>query len=78
MAVINRGFGDRRGASDSRLPPGQTLVEDWPVLTAGPTPDIGTDEWTFTITTETGPSIGGIGPRSRRWAWRTSSPTSTA
>ena len=29
MAVINSGFGGRRGASDSRLPPGQTLVDDW-------------------------------------------------
>ena len=26
MAVVNSGFGNRRGASDARLPPGQTLV----------------------------------------------------
>lgn len=38
MAVINRGFGNRRGDSDLRLPPGQTLVDDWPALTAGLTP----------------------------------------
>ena len=54
MPVINSGFGGRRGASDARLPPGQTLVDDWPVLTAGLTPDIEAHEWTFTITTETG------------------------
>ena len=54
MAVVNLGFGGRRGSSDPRLPPGQTLVGDWPVLSAGPTPDVATDEWSFTITTETG------------------------
>ena len=63
MAVINRGFGGRRGAAHSRLPPGQTLVSDWPVLTAGLTPDIGAHEWTFTITTETGTEHG--------WDWNT-------
>ena len=62
MAVVNSGFGNRRGSSDSRLPPGQTLVGDWPVLTAGLTPDIGTDEWSFTITTETGAKHG--------WGWK--------
>jgi DMSO/TMAO reductase YedYZ molybdopterin-dependent catalytic subunit len=61
MAVINSGFGGRRGASDARLPPGQTLVDDWPVLTAGLTPDIEAHEWTFTITTETGTEHG--------WDW---------
>jgi len=61
MAVINSGFGNRRGAIDSRLPPGQTLVDDWPILTAGLTPDIGTHEWSFTITTETGAEHG--------WDW---------
>lgn len=63
MAIINRGFGGRRGTSDPRLPPGQTLVDDWPVLTAGPTPDISTDEWSFTITTEAGVQ--------HRWDWTT-------
>jgi len=61
MPVINSGFGSRRGAGNPRLPPGQTLVDDWPVLTAGLTPDIGTHEWTFTITTETGAEHG--------WDW---------
>ena len=54
MAVINRGFGNRRSTSDLRLPPGQTLVDDWPVLTAGLTADVGAHEWTISITTEAG------------------------
>ncbi len=62
MAVINRGFGARRRDHDPRLPPGQTLVHDWPVLSAGPTPTIGTDEWAFTITTESGAE--------HRWDWQ--------
>ncbi|PYG02196.1 DMSO/TMAO reductase YedYZ, molybdopterin-dependent catalytic subunit [Georgenia satyanarayanai] len=61
MGVVNRAFGGRRGRSDSRLPPGQTIVDDWPVLTAGPTPDVGAHEWSFTITTE-----GGL---EHRWDW---------
>lgn len=61
MGIINSGFGGRRGASDSRLPPGQTLVYDWPVLSAGPTPDVSEEEWSFTITTE-----GGV---EHRWNW---------
>ena len=59
--VVNSGFEGRPRASDPRLPPGQTLAEDWPVLTAGPTPDVGEHEWSFTITTE-----GGI---EHRWDW---------
>ncbi|TDN93004.1 sulfite oxidase-like oxidoreductase [Microbacterium sp. BK668] len=52
MAVFSRGFGARRRESDPRLPPGQYLTEDFPVLSAGPTPDIDLDEWRFTIRTE--------------------------
>ena len=33
-----------------RLPPGQTLVEDWPVLTYGATPDFDPATWTFEVT----------------------------
>jgi DMSO/TMAO reductase YedYZ molybdopterin-dependent catalytic subunit len=49
---VSRGFfGKRRGDVDpSRLPPGQYLVDDWPVLSAGPTPHTPLDEWTFSIT----------------------------
>ncbi len=33
-----------------RLPPGQHIVQNWPVLTYGPTPNIETDAWLFNIT----------------------------
>ena len=54
MAVFSRGFGARRRESDPRIPPGQYLTDDFPVLSAGPTPQIETDEWTFAIRTEAG------------------------
>ena len=51
MAFISRGFrGKRRSEGDSsRVPPGQHVVTDFPVLSAGPTPRISTSEWTFVI-----------------------------
>jgi DMSO/TMAO reductase YedYZ molybdopterin-dependent catalytic subunit len=51
MAPISRGFrGRRRPEVDpARVPPGQYLVGDFPVLSAGPTPRTPLDEWTFTI-----------------------------
>jgi DMSO/TMAO reductase YedYZ molybdopterin-dependent catalytic subunit len=51
MSPITRGFlGHRRPAGDpSRIPPGQYLTADFPVLSAGPTPHTPLDEWTFTI-----------------------------
>jgi len=54
MAVFSRGFGARRRESDPRLPPGQYLTEDFPVLSAGPTPVIDPGEWRFTIRSEAG------------------------
>lgn len=54
MSFITRGFSGAGRERDSRLPPGQTLVADWPVLSAGPTPDVSTDDWTFSVRTETG------------------------
>jgi DMSO/TMAO reductase YedYZ molybdopterin-dependent catalytic subunit len=54
MAFISRGFkGKRRdAASSSRVPPGQHVVNDFPVLSAGPTPHVPTSEWTFSIVGE--------------------------
>jgi DMSO/TMAO reductase YedYZ molybdopterin-dependent catalytic subunit len=54
MAFVSRGFrGKRRdGASSSRVPPGQHLVDDFPVLSAGPTPHVAMSEWTFSIVGE--------------------------
>ena len=54
MAVFSRGFGAHRRESDPELPPGQYLTEDFPVLSAGPTPRIDTADWSFSITTESG------------------------
>lgn len=34
----------------TRLPPGQHTVQNWPVLTYGPTPSIAVDAWRFHIT----------------------------
>jgi DMSO/TMAO reductase YedYZ molybdopterin-dependent catalytic subunit len=49
--AISRGFqGRRRGdAEPTRLPPGQYLTGDFPVLSAGPTPHTPLAEWDFTI-----------------------------
>ncbi len=49
---VSRGFiGKRRGGSEKaqRIPPGQYLTEDFPVLSAGPTPHLSLDRWTFKI-----------------------------
>ncbi|WP_372660237.1 sulfite oxidase-like oxidoreductase [Amycolatopsis kentuckyensis] len=53
MAVFSRGFQGRR-ERDADLPPGQYLTDDFPVLSAGPTPPVTVDDWSFTVTTETG------------------------
>ena len=53
MAVFTRGFGGRRRSEAEELPPGQYLTDGFPVLTAGPTQYVDTDDWSFTITTET-------------------------
>jgi hypothetical protein len=37
MAIISRGFAGRRSAAEAKLPPGQYLTTDFPVLSAGPT-----------------------------------------
>jgi len=48
---ISRGFrGRRRPIGDpSRIPPGQYVTTDFPVLSAGPTPHTLLQEWGFTI-----------------------------
>jgi DMSO/TMAO reductase YedYZ molybdopterin-dependent catalytic subunit len=49
--AISRGFqGRRRSDVDpSRVPPGQYVTSDFPVLSAGPTPHTPLAEWTFQI-----------------------------
>lgn len=61
MAIFSRGFTGRPRESNPDLPPGQFVTEDFPVLSAGPTPVIDTAEWSFTIATETGAV--------HRWSW---------
>jgi DMSO/TMAO reductase YedYZ molybdopterin-dependent catalytic subunit len=61
--MITRGFTGRQRPPDiaKRLPPGQSLTEDFPVLSAGPTPHIRTEDWSFTLKN---------GPRPiARWNW---------
>lgn len=62
MAIVTPGFRGRRRDRSDRLPPGQYLADDFPVLSAGPTPRIPLERWQFTITTETG------GEHSWTWA----------
>jgi DMSO/TMAO reductase YedYZ molybdopterin-dependent catalytic subunit len=51
MAPISRGFSGRRHpeVDPSRVPPGQYVVGDFPVLSAGPTPRTPLEDWTFEI-----------------------------
>ena len=47
---ISRGFRGRKSAAQSaRVPPGQHLVSDFPVLSAGPTPQTRLADWSFTL-----------------------------
>ena len=61
--MVTRGFTSRLPAADQsdRIPPGQHLVEDFPVLSAGPTPRISLDDWSFTL--KHGPRV------VMRWTW---------
>jgi DMSO/TMAO reductase YedYZ molybdopterin-dependent catalytic subunit len=61
MSVFTRGFHGRRSDDDGRLPPGQYLTDDFPVLSAGPTPQVPLDRWAFTVRTESG--------EGHAWTW---------
>jgi DMSO/TMAO reductase YedYZ molybdopterin-dependent catalytic subunit len=61
MGIISPGFLGRRSSGSAKLPPGQYLTEDFPVLSAGPTPRVRTEQWEFAVTSETG--------EVRRWSW---------
>jgi DMSO/TMAO reductase YedYZ molybdopterin-dependent catalytic subunit len=51
MPPISRGFRGRRrrDIDPARIPPGQYVVEDFPVLSAGPTPHTPLEQWTFAV-----------------------------
>lgn len=53
--MATRGFTGRPRAPAGRLPPGQTLTEDFPVLSAGPTPAVATRDWRFDL--KVGPKV---------------------
>ena len=62
---VSRGFiGKRREAGDkkNRLPPGQYFTNDFPDLSAGPTPRINPAEWMF--------SISGLVGTQKTWSWQ--------
>ena len=63
MSFVSRGFRGRRreDADPSRVPPGQYVTSDFPVLSAGPTPHRALDEWTLSITGEV--------DEDRGWTW---------
>ncbi len=60
---ISRGFRPRKrpGPLGERVPPGQHVVSDFPVLSAGPTPSTSLDAWTFAL--QEGGSL------LARWTW---------
>jgi DMSO/TMAO reductase YedYZ molybdopterin-dependent catalytic subunit len=59
--IVSRGFSGRRRRLSPGLPPGQYVTDDFPVFSAGPTPHISLDEWTFSV----------LGARSGdvSWSW---------
>ena len=63
MRIVSRGFRGRRRDDDEsgRVPPGQYLVDDFPVLSAGPTPHTPLEQWDF--------SINGSVAEPKRWTW---------
>ena len=63
MAPISRGFRGRRhaDADPARIPPGQYLTPDFPVLSAGPTPRTPLDRWSLELDGEI--------DTPRRWTW---------
>jgi DMSO/TMAO reductase YedYZ molybdopterin-dependent catalytic subunit len=63
MPIISRGFRGRRpdDVPPERVPPGQYVTRDFPVLSAGPTPHRAVDQWDFTITGEIDEPL--------RWTW---------
>jgi len=63
VSFVSRGFRGRPRdqAEAGRLPPGQHVVQDFPVLSAGPTPRTPLSEWTFSIT--------GAVDQLKNWTW---------
>ncbi|KAB1932152.1 sulfite oxidase-like oxidoreductase [Micromonospora sp. ALFpr18c] len=62
MGIVSPGFQGRPRSQEPALPPGQYLTEDFPVLSAGPTPRVSLDTWEFVIAAENGSEY--------RWSWQ--------
>src|SRR6202161_2368111 len=63
MSPVLRGFHRRHqdpAETAGRVPPGQYLTKDFPVLSAGPTPHTAVDRWSF--------SVGRVGQQ-KTWSW---------
>jgi DMSO/TMAO reductase YedYZ molybdopterin-dependent catalytic subunit len=63
MPLISRGFHGRRNeaAEAARVPPGQYVTPDFPVLSAGPTPHALLESWSFDVRGEV--------DEQRSWTW---------
>jgi DMSO/TMAO reductase YedYZ molybdopterin-dependent catalytic subunit len=63
MPRVSRGFIGRRhrDADPSRVPPGQYVTRDFPVLSAGPTPHTPLSDWSF--------AVDGAVDASASWSW---------
>jgi DMSO/TMAO reductase YedYZ molybdopterin-dependent catalytic subunit len=63
MAIINKGFRRKREAvaPAGRVPPGQYVTMDFPVLSAGPTPRVNVEEWGLTLLDR--------GGQQKTWSW---------
>jgi DMSO/TMAO reductase YedYZ molybdopterin-dependent catalytic subunit len=63
VGIVSRGFKGRRrdDVPANRVPPGQYVTPDFPVLSAGPTPQVRLEDWDFAI-------VGEI-DEPRRWTW---------
>jgi DMSO/TMAO reductase YedYZ molybdopterin-dependent catalytic subunit len=61
MGIVTPGFRGRPRDPSVKLPPGQYLTRDFPVLSTGPTPRVRRENWQFSVTTETG--------EKHSWSW---------
>lgn len=61
MGIVSRGFGGPRSPVNLNVPPGQYQTDDFPVLTAGPTPVIDLKDWRLDLTDAMG--------EQRSWSW---------
>jgi DMSO/TMAO reductase YedYZ molybdopterin-dependent catalytic subunit len=61
--MVTRGFRRKHSSGTSeRTPPGQYITDDFPILSAGPTPRVSLATWTFALEVAPGGEL-------RRWTW---------